>query len=691
MKARIQLLVSLFVTSAILSSAQTPGLQWAHGFGSYAFEYGNSVLPDVSGNVIVAGNFSDITDFDPGPGTASFTAVGADDIFFAGYTSSGTFVFARQIACTGIARVGNLAADADGNIYITGYFSQTADFFPPSGSDTITAGGLIDGFIAKYDTNGNLLWVKTLYGTTTVYGRNIDVTSDGRVFLIGELRDFADVDPDTSAAFLASQGSTDIFLACYDSSGNYSWAFSMGDFSTDMGTSVTLGNNGLVYVTGNFSGTVDFDPGPLTSNLISSGASDGFFACYDSTGAFIFAYRIGGPGFEQVNDLALDSQGNLVVTGVYDANADFDPDTAFVTAAITGDIDIFFSKYSSSGNFLFVKGIGSTGIDEIESVDIDGDDNIYIAGTLPDSADLDPDTGTVMVNGAGAEDAFFASYDSSGNYRMSVHLASPGTDKSGALAVDASGAILFTGGFSDTLDFNTSVGIYPLQSTVNSDLFLARYNSCPQDTIIITSFTCNDYLYDGQLYTSPGDYLLPGYPSLGCDSVVHLHLEFATPDTTISITNGTLTSNAADSGMTYQWVDCNSGFLPIPGADSVSFTPATNGSYAVIMEINGCTDTSVCALLNVGLPENFRQHLQVFPNPVMDDFSIDLNGYFLPRTQIKIYDAYGQTVLTHDRYSVINNIVMGNLDALSPGVYFIEITDGQNYSVTRIVKIDSGK
>jgi hypothetical protein len=87
-------------------------------------------------------------------------------------------------------------------------------------------------------------------------------------------------------------------------------------------------------------------------------------------------------------------------------------------------------------------------------------------------------------------------------------------------------------------------------------------------------------------------------------------------------TGSTLT--AAQAGAIYQWVDCNSGYTPIPGANGQSFTSAVAGAYALIITSGGCSDTSSCyTVVGIGTsPVAKPRVLEVRPNPAGEFFSV---------------------------------------------------------------------
>ena len=138
--------------------------------------------------------------------------------------------------------------------------------------------------------------------------------------------------------------------------GDFVWAKGMGGASYDLGTDVTVDSSGNVYTTGNFYGTVDFDPGMGVLYLTSVGDSDIFVSKLDSSGNLLWAKRMGGTNYDKGYSIAVDPSGNVYTTGGVYGTVDFDPGELsgfYLNSA--GGSDIFVSKLNSSGNFVWAK------------------------------------------------------------------------------------------------------------------------------------------------------------------------------------------------------------------------------------------------------------------------------------------------------------------------------------------------
>ena len=175
---------------------------------------------------------------------------------------------AKQAGGTGSDQGNSVARDAAGNIYVTGSFQGTATFGPLPGQ-TLTSAGVGDIFLAKYDLAGNLQWVKQMGGTGNDTGTDIQVDAAGNVLISGSFNTTVDFDPNAGTSNLTSAGSTDAFVAKYDSNGNLIWARQLGGIGADVAEGLAIAPGNDVVVTGSFNGMADMDPGIGVVNLTS--------------------------------------------------------------------------------------------------------------------------------------------------------------------------------------------------------------------------------------------------------------------------------------------------------------------------------------------------------------------------------------------------------------------------------------
>ena len=173
----------------------------------------------------------------------------------------------------------------------------------------------------------------------------------------------------------------------------FDWAFRIGAGSKDVSRDITMDKSGNLIVTGYFTGTVDFDPGPNTMNLVSNlGTQDVFLQKLDANGNLIWANHVGNSSSELGMSVRTDSLNNIYVLGQFRNTVDFDPGPGtFNLTAATNSSDVFMQKLDSNGNFIWAKKI-LTGSDIKTgfSFCIDNAGSIYTAGYFEGKVDFDP-------------------------------------------------------------------------------------------------------------------------------------------------------------------------------------------------------------------------------------------------------------------------------------------------------------
>lgn len=273
-----------------------------------------------------------------------------------------------------------------------------------------------------------------------------------------------------------------LFSIAYKAQLTYQWANSAGSAAnSEYGQAIASDPSGNVYVTGAFTGIVDFDPSVGTSTLSSlSGTQDIFLAKYDVNGAFLWVKQIAGTNTEKPFDLVADASG-AYLAGIFMGTVDFDPNagTNNITSLGGGtDGDGFFAKYDVNGNLTWVDRIGSTGNDRVIGIAVDASQNVYVSGFIGANADMDPGAPVVTFAVAGTYNAFFGKYSSTGAYTFAKQITG-GYSEGDDINIDASGNIYLTGSYATSNDFDPSAGTANLStaSLTQLDVFLAKYTS----------------------------------------------------------------------------------------------------------------------------------------------------------------------------------------------------------------------
>ncbi len=476
MKAKLLLIILLSIVG-LSTNAQTH--QWSNGMGGTLDDEIFDITHDASGNIYVTGIFEGTADLDPGVATLNFTSFGAGDMFFAKYDANGNLIWVKAVGSIGDEEGQGIKLDASGNIYVTGLFSDVADFDPGIGTVNLTSNGGFDVYIAKYDNNGNYIWAKNFGDVSNGddYPSKMILDASGSVYVTGQFMGTCDFDAGVGTANLISSGGWDIFFTKYDGNGNYVWAKSIDNTTNadDFGYNITLDASNNVYVTGQYDGTCDFDPGTGTANLTSVGSWDMFFAKYDNSGNYIWAKSIGGAGDDAGNSILLDAGGNIYVAGYFTGTSDFDAGTGTANLMSAGAEDIFFMKYDNSGNYVWAKNIGGTSTDLANCIAFDALGSILLTGQFSGSADFDPGTGSASSTSAGSWDIFFAKYHADGSYYWSVTIGGIGVDQSHVIDFVSGGYFLIAGEVPNTVDFDPGTGTAGYTSAGLDDAMFAKY------------------------------------------------------------------------------------------------------------------------------------------------------------------------------------------------------------------------
>ena len=402
-------------------------------------------------------------------------------------TESAPAGWARTWGGDGYDRAYGVAVDGSGNIYTTGYFRETADFDPGSGTVEYTSNGADDICLSKFDSNGVFQWARTWGGTGDDGGYGVAVDGSDSIYVVGYFEETVDFDADPGGGTdeHVSVAYDDIFLSKFNSSGNFQWARTWGGGGLDEAYAVAAHSSGDIYVTGYFKDTVDFDPDGDTVEYSSDSSSmDVFLSKFDASGNFQWVRTWGAFSADEAYGIATDVTGNIFVTGDFARNVDFNP------PQVPGEdwhesnsptSDIFLSKFNSTGDYQWARTWGGSNWDGGYGVAADGSGNIYVTGDFNDTVDFDPGAGTDEHSATIFCDIFLSKFDTNGDFLWANTWGSDDDhDKGYGVATDVSGNIYVAGVFTLTVDFNPGDGINEVDehtSISGYDHFLSKFNS----------------------------------------------------------------------------------------------------------------------------------------------------------------------------------------------------------------------
>lgn len=468
-------LLFMLVSVAALNASHAQSFEWAKSFGGGNNDSGYSLATDASGNVYTAGQFYGTVDFDPGPNEFNLTAAGGNEGYVSKIDADGNFIWAKRIGGTSNDNVNSIAVDASGNVYTAGQFYGTVDFDPGTETFNLTSFGERDIYVSKLDMDGNFVWAKKLGGSDYDVARSLAISNSGNVYVGGLYSLTADFDPGAEKFEMTSNGGTDIFIAKLGSDGNFIWAKSMGGNGADVTYAIAVDALDNVYNTGVFNGTADFDPGTGALNLSSNGGDDVFVSKLNANGDFQWAKKFGGTGNDYGKSIAVDATSNVYTTGyLFSSTTDMDPGAGTFSMINAGVSDIFISKLSTEGDFVWAKQLAGNDLDIGASITIGESGNVYSTGYFYGTVDFDPGTSAFDITSAGIGDVYISALDADGNFVWAKSLGGNDNDGGNSITTDASENVLLTGSFTGVVSVDTESDITTLTANAMRDVFVCK-------------------------------------------------------------------------------------------------------------------------------------------------------------------------------------------------------------------------
>jgi hypothetical protein len=338
---------------------------WAQKYGDAAEQSINGIAVDAQGDVVVTGQYQGKISF---PGKGTVTSAGMDDIFVAKMKGDGSAAVYLNTYGNTVTNVGSgVGVDAQGNAYVTGWFSGNLNFI----NFALAAVDQLEAFLIKISPDGqNVLWAKGFTGLDNQFGYQVAVTPTGNVAFAGSFQGSINF----GGGALQSGGGHDIVVARFDSFGSHLWSKRAGDAMDQRALAVAVDNMGNTFATGQFAGTVNFGG----ANLPSGGADDGFVVKYDALGNHVYSRAFGGMSAQRGQGIAADAFGNAIVTGEFWALTDFGGGAQ----QSNGKHDIFVFKLDPTGKHTWSKKFGGGEVESGKAVAVDTAGNSWVTGSI---------------------------------------------------------------------------------------------------------------------------------------------------------------------------------------------------------------------------------------------------------------------------------------------------------------------
>ena len=665
----IQTLSSLFVW-LLAGLIQTASAQFNHLWSYSHYSNNNDEIKAIaahdSGTVVTAGSFINTCIFDGDGPSLNLTSAGGKDVSLASYQADGTLNFVIGFGGSSDDVAADVVLDADGNIYVTGSFQNSMDVDPGAGEFILEASGLNDVFLIKYNALGELVWAHRFGEDFTDDGKELVLGDDGFLYMSGGYRiemKFAGV---ADSITLSNPGfTTDVFLAKFNLDGEAVWARSFGGGGSDFVDGLAYWND-MLFLTGDFTTTIDLDASAAVDNHSSNGLNDVFLCAYDTDGDYLWGHTFGGSSADFGHDLATDNDGNIYMTGNFNNTINFSSTGGSLELTSALQSDMFLAAYTAFGDDLWAIRAGGSDAEEGYAVAVSASGPV-VTGTFGSTVDFDPGPGTWEQTSAGFYDIYLVQYDFDGALIEAGNMGSPYSDYGHVLTMAPNGDILTGGRMQSPLDIDPGPGEILLYGNTGFDGYIARYNTCISYFLEESATICAGETYDfhGTVLSEAGEYVASFTTVDGCDSTFELSLVIH--DIDITITSDDTVLNAVYSpDYSYQWLDCNDGMTPVEGATEAVFSATESGSYAVEITWGPCSEISACVTVDIEEPVGFSEELHA-------DWLLwnGLNNWIISSdqpAQVQVFDMQGQAVYN----STINGTTELSTGQLAAGWYILK-------------------
>lgn len=469
----------------------------------------------------------------------------------------------------------NFHMDQQNNYFVAGRGTGEIDFDFGSQTNSLPANSYRDLYLAKYNSNGDLDWLLSFEGSTTVNQiRALASDDEGNLYVGGAFSGSLSL-TDDGQNDISSFGSTSMFVAKFDVNGNLVWQFTVGDTNFSQYPDALFIRENRLIIQFVFDGTFDVDPGPNTEML--DGNSNAMLV-YDLDGAFMEAYSH--RGGTVVRSSVMDDEGNIYLSGLFSGlvSLDYKTNASIIT---NGFFDAFVVKYDTDFNKVWHKRVGKSftsltfyemGLDanddliigaglvpevsvgEYESssdanylihVSKDGDymnlteilpessfiidiatnsnNQVLLSATFSEVVDIDPGEGVNELNPVDGDNVFLAVYEPDLSLTNSDQISSTSLNTISVHVSDSDDVYVLTDFEGEGKCILGNTNIYAAENEENFALYKLDIDGCTPTSEALEVAACDEVIVNGEPYTVSGEYEQILTNAEGCDSTLMIN------------------------------------------------------------------------------------------------------------------------------------------------------------------------
>ncbi len=533
-----------------------------------------------------------------------------------------------------------------------------------------------------------LAWARNM-GNFDTEPAAIATDAQGNVYVCGQFTGTGDFDPGAGSTTLVSAGFNDAFVTKLSPTGQLLWARRFGGSSSDAPKAMGTDAQGNVYLAGTFSGTVDFDPGTGESNLQALGVYDLFVMKLTTSGDLAWAHRFGDDGYDEAEDLVVDANGNVYVSGPFDGTVDFDPGPEVSTLTAGPFSSTVLLKLTSAGAFVRAQQLAFYSASNLA---VDAQGHLLVGGSFTGTQDMDPGPGTLNLTSAGMEDGFALRLDANGTLLWAERFGGTYAEDVRSICSNSQGDVIVGGTFESSGQLVAGVAASDVAPVGENDVYVLHLDA-DGDFVRVHQVGWLDYDGIGAVVTDANDHLHvtgnvrgpvdmdPGtgtFELMDTQSTDAFLLELDADGNFVWASAVHGSANDTEIGAALAVDDAGNLLALGRFLGTADFDPGPGTTN--LITTNGTTYVQKFGAGNTSVAEPAGSALALYPNPTRNTLTVQ---HLSPNARLQLLNAQGAVVR---QWQALGNTATLSLQEVPAGPYVLRIHEGERVQALRVVK-----